>query len=89
MSSAAAPAGEGARAGRAGRGRFAVAWSYLLCFIAVEIIYVLLRPGAQAAFVSWASTSVVNLEHDPVGCLVGISLRHGQRCGRHTAVGCR
>lgn len=50
--------------------RYAVAWAYLGCFILVEVIYDLLGPRAQASFLGWASTSVVNLEHDPVGCLV-------------------
>jgi hypothetical protein len=49
---------------------YAVAWVYLGCFVVVEVVYGRLDPHAQAAFVAWASTSVVNLEHDPVGCLV-------------------
>jgi hypothetical protein len=50
--------------------RYAVAWAYLGCFVIVEVVYGLLDPRAQATFVAWASTSVANLEHDPVGCLV-------------------
>jgi Rhomboid-like protein len=50
--------------------RYAVAWAYLGCFVLVAVIYALLDPRAQASFVSWASTSAVNLEHDPVGCLL-------------------
>jgi hypothetical protein len=50
--------------------RYAVAWAYLVCFAAVQVAYALLAPRAQAAFVTWASTSVANLGRDPVGCLV-------------------
>ncbi len=50
--------------------RYAVAWGYLGCFVIVQVTSSLLDPRAQAAFVAWASTSVANLEHDPVGCLV-------------------
>jgi rhomboid family protein len=50
--------------------RYAVAWAYLGCFAAMQVIYALLAPHTQDAFVAWASTSVANLEHDPVGCLV-------------------
>jgi hypothetical protein len=50
--------------------RYAVAWGYLGCFAAVQVGYALLTSRAQSAFVTWASTSVANLEHDPVGCLV-------------------
>jgi hypothetical protein len=50
--------------------RYAVAWVYLGCFAAVDVVYALLDPRARATFVAWASTSVANLEHDPVGCLV-------------------
>jgi hypothetical protein len=50
--------------------RYAVAWLYLIGFCAVEVSYELLSPGNQAALQRWASTSVHNLEHDPVGCLI-------------------
>ena len=49
---------------------YAVAWVYLVCFAAVQVAYALLAPHAQAAFVTWASTSVANLGRDPAGCLV-------------------
>jgi hypothetical protein len=49
--------------------RYAVAWVYLVCFAAVQVAYALLAPRAQATFVTWASTSVANLERDPAGCL--------------------
>jgi hypothetical protein len=66
-----APEGPPARdSGRDGWPRFAVAWGYLLCFVAAGSGCALLSPGARVSFVSWASTSVVNLEHHPVGCLV-------------------
>jgi len=48
---------------------YAAAWVYLVCFAAVQVAYALLAPHAQAALVTWASTSVANLERDPVGCL--------------------
>jgi hypothetical protein len=54
----------------AGARRLVVAWAYLGCFVVVQVGYALLDPPARAAFVAWASTSVANLEHDPVGCLV-------------------
>jgi rhomboid family protein len=50
--------------------RSPVAWAYLGCFAVTQAVYALLDPGTQNAFVSWTSTSVANLEHDPVGCLV-------------------
>jgi len=61
-----------ARLGRltAAARRYAVAWTYLALFAAVQAGYALLRPAAQASFTAWASTSVANLEHDPVGSLV-------------------
>jgi hypothetical protein len=54
----------------AGLRRYAAAWVYLGCFVVVQVVYGRLDARAQAGFVAWASTSVVNLEHDPVGCLV-------------------
>jgi hypothetical protein len=50
--------------------RYAVAWAYLAGFVAVQAAYASLSPPAQASFLAWASTSVTNLSHDPVGCLV-------------------
>jgi hypothetical protein len=49
--------------------RYAVAWLYLAGFCATVIVYALLPGRDQAAFLVWASTSVHNLEHHPVGCL--------------------
>jgi hypothetical protein len=50
--------------------RYAFASAYLACYLVSEVIYVLLRPSAQAALTGWASTNVANLEHEPVGPLV-------------------
>jgi len=49
---------------------YAVAWGYLVLFLIAELICAWLPPHDQAAFVSWASTSVHNLQYDPVGSLV-------------------
>jgi hypothetical protein len=49
---------------------YAVAWCYLALFLIVAVVYTCLSPHDQAAFVSWASTSVHNLRYDPVGSLV-------------------
>ncbi len=49
---------------------YAVAWLYLVGFIAAEVVYAALSPHDQAAVLGWASTNVHNLRHDPVGCLV-------------------
>ncbi len=48
------------------RTRYAFAAAFLSCFVLTGLVYALLDPGAQATFVDWASTSVVNLEHEPV-----------------------
>jgi hypothetical protein len=58
------------RAGRAMFRRYAFAWAYLGCYLAGELAWVLLTPRAQATLTAWASTSVANLEHEPVGPLV-------------------
>lgn len=50
--------------------RYAVAWCYLGAYLIVEVVYAALSPHAQAALTSWASTSVANLEHEPIGSLV-------------------
>jgi hypothetical protein len=50
--------------------RYAVAWVFLCAVCLAEIVYVLLSAHAQDALLSWASTSVHNLRHDPVGCLI-------------------
>jgi hypothetical protein len=50
--------------------RYAFASAYLACYLVSEVVYVLLSPSARAALTGWASTSVANLEHEPVGPLV-------------------
>jgi hypothetical protein len=50
--------------------RYAFACAYLACYLVTEVVYVLLSPSARAALTGWASTSVSNLEHEPVGPLV-------------------
>jgi len=49
---------------------YATAWLYMAWFAAAEAIYALLSRHDQTAFTAWASTSVHNLRHDPVGSLV-------------------
>jgi hypothetical protein len=49
---------------------YAVAWIYLICFVATEVICSVLSPHDRSAFTVWASTSVHNLRYDPVGSLV-------------------
>jgi len=55
---------------RGALGRHAAAWLYLAGVCAAEITYALLPRHDRAALLTWASTSVSNLEHHPVGCLV-------------------
>src|SRR5262249_37602641 len=50
--------------------RYAVAWGYLAGVTVTGVVYLLLPGSARAALLSWASTNVHNLVHDPVGCLV-------------------
>lgn len=50
--------------------RYAFTWCYLGLFVLMELVQALLTPSARAALVGWASTSVANLEHHPVGSLV-------------------
>jgi hypothetical protein len=58
------------RLDRGAFGRYAFASGYLACYLVADVVYVLLNPHAQAALTAWASTSVANLEHEPVGPLV-------------------
>ena len=58
------------RLGRGAFGRYAFAWAYLGCYLVADLVFVLLNPHAQAALTAWASTSVENLEHEPVLPLV-------------------
>ncbi|HEX6454266.1 MAG TPA: rhomboid-like protein [Trebonia sp.] len=61
--------------------RYAIAWSYLACFAAAQGVYLLLGPAARASFLGLASTSVANLQHDPVGCLVVSAFVSGDSLG--------
>jgi hypothetical protein len=49
--------------------RYAVAWLYLTGFIIAEVAYAALSLHDQSAVRQWASTTVVNLHHDPVSSL--------------------
>ncbi len=49
---------------------YATAWVYLVGFMLAEVIYAGLSAHDQAAVTAWASTSVHNLGHDPVGSLI-------------------
>ena len=48
-------------------GRYGFACAYLACYLAAEVVYVVLSRPGQAALTAWASTSVANLEHEPAG----------------------
>jgi len=50
--------------------RHATAWLFLAGVCAAEISYALLPAPGKTAVLTWASTSVHNLEHHPVGSLV-------------------
>ena len=50
--------------------RYGFAAAYLACFVAIELTYTALDPGAQARLFAWASTNVANLEHEPAGPLL-------------------
>jgi hypothetical protein len=52
------------------RDRYAVAWAYLAAFVAADIALGILSPADWSAVQQWASTNVVNLRHDPLGCLI-------------------
>jgi hypothetical protein len=49
--------------------RYAVALIFLAGFELVQLSYQLMNVTDRSVFTAWASTSVANLEHDPVGCL--------------------
>jgi hypothetical protein len=51
-------------------GQYAVAWGYLAGFVAMDIAVGVLSPAGRSAVRQWASTSVTNLRHDPLGCVV-------------------
>jgi hypothetical protein len=50
-------------------GSYAVAWAYLVGFAVSGVVCSALSPDELKAFTAWASTSVHNLQHDPVGSL--------------------
>jgi hypothetical protein len=50
--------------------RYAFAGAYLACYLAAELVWVLLTRHAQATLTAWASTNVANLEHEPIAPLV-------------------
>ena len=50
--------------------RYAAAWLYLACVVAAELCFAALPRHDQVALLRWASTSVHNLEHDPLLSLV-------------------
>jgi hypothetical protein len=50
--------------------RYAIAWLYLAGVCTGSLVYALLPAIDRSALLRWASTSVHNLEHDPVGCLI-------------------
>jgi hypothetical protein len=62
--------GTPASALRGALARHWAAWLYLAGVCAAEITYALLPSRDRAALLGWASTSVHNLEHHPVGSLV-------------------
>jgi hypothetical protein len=49
---------------------YAAAWIYLAGFVIAAVVSAVLPPRDLATFTAWASTSVYNLRHDPVGSLV-------------------
>jgi hypothetical protein len=50
--------------------RYAFTWCYLGLYVITEIVYSNLGAHGQDVLVTWTSTSVVNLEHDPIGALI-------------------
>jgi hypothetical protein len=70
MTAPAMRTGTPASALRGALARHATAWLFLAGVCAAEITSGLLPGRDRAALLAWASTSVHNLEHHPVGCLV-------------------
>lgn len=58
--------------------RYAAAWGYLAIFTIGDITLALLSPGSRLAVQQWASTSITNLHHDPLGSLVVSALIPGE-----------
>lgn len=53
---------------------YAVALSFLVAFVIAGLVYAALPAHDQAALIGWASTSVHNLHHHPVGSLLTSAL---------------
>jgi hypothetical protein len=53
---------------------YAVALSFLVAFVIAQLVYAALPAHGQAALIGWASTSVHNLHHHPVGSLLTSAL---------------
>lgn len=53
---------------------YAVAWIFLGAFVTAQLVYAALPAHDQAALMAWASTSVHNLHHHPVGSLLTSAL---------------
>ncbi len=53
---------------------YAVAWIFLIAVVLTELVYAILPTHDQAALVGWASTSVHNLHHHPIGSLLSSAL---------------
>jgi hypothetical protein len=54
--------------------RYLVAWLYLAGLVVAEISYAALPAHDKSALLQWASTNVINLRHDPIGCLIASAL---------------
>jgi hypothetical protein len=54
--------------------RYAFTWCYLGLYVVTGLVYANLGAHGQEVMATWASTSVVNLEHDPVGTLIASAL---------------
>ncbi|HEY1624051.1 MAG TPA: rhomboid-like protein [Streptosporangiaceae bacterium] len=54
--------------------RYAFTWCYLGLYVVAGIVYANLGAHGQDVLATWTSTSVVNLEHDPVGTLIASAI---------------
>lgn len=70
LSAAAASRGRWPGLARTAARRYLVASSFLAGFVAAAVAGAVVPPHAWSAVVGWASTSVANMEHHPVGSLV-------------------
>ena len=62
-------------------GQYAVAWAYLTVFVVADIAIAVQSPAGQSAVRQWASTNVVNLQHDPLGSLVASAFVPAENAG--------